>query len=451
MTTAEPAPDTLSDEEPIEHVALSLEEAVDLAIQFLRAGNVATALPILAEAERTKPDDAVIQHFHGIALSQSGQAEDALAKMESSLRIEPAIAGWWNNYGNVLRGCERLDAAIDAYKQALELDPEFPEPYNNLGIVQRARRNLSIAEACFAKAIALNPDYADAYANLGNLLVARGEGLQGVKMLFRAVTLCPHDGTSKRALAYAYGELGEVDKARDIYREWVKDEPDNPIPRHHLAAVEGAAPGRASDDYVRRVFDSFAPNFDTKLDQLGYRAPELANALLREWAPERASGLSIADLGCGTGLCGPDLRARARQLVGVDLSGGMLERARERGCYDELIEQELTAFLNERPAAFDALICADTFCYFGELGAALAASARSLKPGGAIVFTVESLADGDDGIRLAHHGRYAHGRPYVENALREAGLVPSRMLHEILRSESGHDVFGYVLLAEKPA
>lgn len=51
------------------------------------------------------------------------------------------------------------------------------------------------------------------------------------------------------------------------------------------------------------------------------------------------------DLGCGTGLMGPLLRQHVEHLAGVDLSQGMIDKARERGCYDELAVGELAAHL----------------------------------------------------------------------------------------------------------
>ena len=51
-----------------------------------------------------------------------------------------------------------------------------------------------------------------------------------------------------------------------------------------------------------------------------------------------AKPVKILDAGCGTGLCGPLLKPWARRLVGVDLSGGMLEKARALQLYDEHIE-----------------------------------------------------------------------------------------------------------------
>lgn len=57
------------------------------------------------------------------------------------------------------------------------------------------------------------------------------------------------------------------------------------------------------------------------------------------------------DLGCGTGLMGPLLRPHTRHLSGVDLSQGMVQKARERGCYDDLSVDELGKYLSDAAAA----------------------------------------------------------------------------------------------------
>ena len=57
--------------------------------------------------------------------------------------------------------------------------------------------------------------------------------------------------------------------------------------------------------------------------------------------------LDVLDAGCGTGLCGPLIAPYARRLVGVDLSERMLDQARARNVYDELVRRELTAYLRE--------------------------------------------------------------------------------------------------------
>ena len=97
---------------------------------------------------------------------------------------------------------------------------------------------------------------------------------------------------------------------------------------------------------------------------------------------EASKSLDVLDAGCGAGLCGPLIAPCARRLVGVDLSGRMLAQARDKNVYDELIQRELTSYLRDSPAVFDAIVSADTLVYFGPLRDVVAAAARALRPGG---------------------------------------------------------------------
>ena len=184
---------------------------------------------------------------------------------------------------------------------------------------------------------------------------------------------------------------GRVDEAIAVYHEWLQVDPGNAVALHMLAACTGeAAPQRASDSYVRDTFDAFAGSFDQVLDPLGYRAPSLIGEFLEQVLPAADGALLIADAGCGTGLCADFLRPRAKQLVGVDLSPGMLARARARKKYDQLVEAELSAWLGSQRQAYDLIVSADTLCYFGALDQPLSAAASALRPAGRLVFTVEA-------------------------------------------------------------
>ena len=243
---------------------------------------------------------------------------------------------------------------------------------------------------------------------------------------------------------------GAEGEAAALARLWRRDHPGNPLACHIGAAIAGEqAASRAPDGYVRQTFDLFANEFDRKLAELDYCAPALLAGLLADEAP--GAILDVLDAGCGTGLCAASLRPRARRLVGVDLSDGMLEHARARGLYDELHAAELVGFLAARPGAFDLVMAADVFCYFGVLDEAFAAAHAALRPGGRLAFTVEELGP-DDGRphRVATHGRYAHAEAYVRAALAAAGLELRRCDHDRLRFESGEPVGGLVVLAERP-
>jgi predicted TPR repeat methyltransferase len=157
----------------------------------------------------------------------------------------------------------------------------------------------------------------------------------------------------------------------------------------------------------------------------------------------------IADAGCGTGLCSEFLRPRAKRLVGVDLSRGMLARARARGKYDDLIEAELSAWLGSQRHAHDVIVSADTLCYFGPLDVVVAAAANALKPGGLVVFTVEKAAEEVRAFKLEPSGRYSHAGDYVRSCVADAGLALKAIDVVVLRRESGQDVAGWLVSATK--
>jgi len=159
---------------------------------------------------------------------------------------------------------------------------------------------------------------------------------------------------------------------------------------------------------VTYLFDHYADQFDSHLlEQLNYRAPAVIVAQIAEILEVPAARLDILDAGCGTGLCAPLLRPYARHLTGVDLSPRMLDKARERGGYDELVVAELTAFLAGQQSAYDLIVSADTLVYFGALDAVLHAVTAALRPGGWLAFTAEALVDsgGSGGYRAT--GRFS--------------------------------------------
>ncbi len=315
----------------------------------------------------------------------------------------------------------------------------------------RAQGLLPEAEAAYREAVRLNPQHADAYHNLGVLLAATKRTKEAVICFHKVATLSPRHPETRRLLALAHCALGEPEKAVAIMQEWLKEEPGHPVALHALAACSGQdVPDRASDGYVESVFDGFASSFDSKLTSLSYRAPQIVAAMVVDAGLTAEKGLDVLDAGCGTGLCGAFLSPYARRLVGVDLSGRMLEQAAEKRVYDELVKGELTAFLGAHPGAFDLIVSADTLVYFGVLAGVADAAIRALRPGGRFIFTAEALDEGGDlaGYRLQPHGRYCHAEAYVARALEAAGFDVT-IVHAELRMEAGAPVAGLAVTATR--
>ncbi|PTT91564.1 hypothetical protein DBR42_03570 [Pelomonas sp. HMWF004] len=432
---------------------LTYDEALQLALTMHQDRRVLAAEKLYRKLVEVRPDDPNPLHFLGVLLHQGGQSEEALALIDRSLALDPAVASWHNNRGNVLLLLQRADEARAAYERCRELEPGNPAVANNLACLLRALGEMASAEALFRELLAREPKFADAHTNFANLLATTGRVQEGMRHFATSLELQPGDARANRMMGMIYANAGQLDKAAEAFRRWMAAEPDNPQPRHHLAAVTGQnAPERAPDAYVSSLFDAFSRSFDERLAFLEYRAPSLVGELLQRLQPQPLGDQRVLDAGCGTGLCAPFLAPYARELIGVDLSSGMLDKARERGGYHQLVQAELVAYLAAQPGGFQLVTCADTFCYFGRLDEALAAAADALQPGGQFIFTVEALADdGPDATeyRLLHNGRYAHTRGYVERCLRAAGLAGVALESVVLRREVGEPVTGWLVAAQR--
>jgi predicted TPR repeat methyltransferase len=442
---------TIDDSEEPASRELTVDEAISIAIFLQQHDRLVEADVVYGQILEVAPDHPVALHYAGVLANQVGRRDDAVALIERSLALVSDRADWYSNLGVVQQDAGRFDEAIAAYHRAIELDPSHANAYSNLGVLLRATGKPAEAEEAYRTAIRLNPEHIDAYTNLGVLLNGLKRSEEAVACYCKVITLRPKHREARRLLALAHCTLGEVDRAIQIFTEWLEEEPDDPIPRHMLSACTGRdIPSRASDGYVERTFDSFAESFESKLAKLSYRAPSLVSAMLDDSGIEAAKGLDVLDAGCGTGLCGPLIARYARRLTGIDLSSGMLAQAKEKRIYDELLQVELTAYLRDHPGAFDIIVSADTLVYFGALEEVIAAAAAALRPGGVFVFTLErAVADGVSEFRLELHGRYTHADAYVERLLAEAGLLPE-IAHAELRMESAVPVAGLVVRARKP-
>ncbi|RUL77706.1 tetratricopeptide repeat protein [Dyella choica] len=406
------------------------------------------------ELRAAQPD---AMHYLGVLCHQRARSDEGVRLIEAALKITPRHPDAHNNLGNIHKECGRLAAAERCYRKALECGAQHYNAQNNLAVVLEAQERVEEAFEAYAKLLRQAPKFAQGYYLMGRFLRNYAQSKehveQSVQCFRKAYELDRHNLRALESLGMSLYTLNRIKEAVQVYRDWLAREPDHPVPRHMLAACGGAqAPLRAADDYVRQVFDAFADSFDEQLlKNLGYRAPQVLADALGGMLTGAAGAFEVLDAGCGTGLCEPLLRPYARRLVGVDLSGGMIEKARLRGGYDELEVAELTGYLQAHPAAYDIVFSADTLEYFGELREVLEAAHAALRPGGWLAFTVEVAQGEDDRVDLAPSGRYQHTHCHVERALSSAGYSQVSIGTDTLRKEGGQPVAGWVVLAQRTA
>jgi predicted TPR repeat methyltransferase len=278
----------------------------------------------------------------------------------------------------------------------------------------------------------------------------RGDDAAAADLLVQALELEPRFASAWFRLGEVRARLGERDAAIAAFREALAADPaDRNGAALHLARLGAAdAAGAMSPGYVRTLFDQYAPRFDDALANLSYAAP----ALLREAVEAVCGGArrfgATLDLGCGTGLAGAAFRPQVDWLVGVDLSGKMIEAARAKGIYDKLAVGDIGQFLREQDeASFHLVVAADVFVYLADLAPVCAAIARVLAADGPFAFTVETHKGA--GVILGEKLRYAHGAPHVRDALGAAHLSVRQMTSVSTRTENTIPVPGLLVVAQK--
>jgi len=378
------------------------------------------ALALIARAVRRLPGNPDFQANLASAHLTAGDAAAALTAAERACALAPASASAHARRAAALAALGRTDEAAAAYGRALDLDPRAPDAINNFANLEQRRGNLDAAIALYERALAAAPGEARFHSNYGTAIYA----------LFRA---------------------GRTQEAADRARRWRAAHPDNATARHWAAALaRDGNPPRAEDGYVRDAFDIFAATFDATLASVGYSVPAAIGEMFAARWGAPTPRWRILDAGCGTGLAGLVVRGWATRLEGVDLSPGMLERARARGIYDELRAGELMADVAARPGRYDFVVAADVFCYFGEIDPALRAAHAALAPGGHLLLSTETLAPGESGDwAVRPSGRYAHARAYVERAVAAAGFEALEYRIESPRAEDGRDLPGIVALLRR--
>jgi predicted TPR repeat methyltransferase len=370
------------------------------------------ALASFDRALALKPDNAEVLNNRGNALQDLNRLDEAVASFNRAFALKPGYAEAFYNRGNVLRDLKRHDDALTSYDRALALKPDYSEAHNNRGTVLREMNRLDEALDSFDRALAQQPAYAEA-------LVNRGHVLNGLKR--------PQEAIASYQAALACGGDPEL--------------------LHYYLAALGAEPQPATppQSYVEGLFDQYAARFDESLQGLQYEIPRHLFDAVVALRPDGAR--DIADLGCGTGMCGQLFRAIARTLVGVDVAANMIAKAQARGVYDRLTKSDVNVFLAGNAGAFDLIIAADVFIYVGDIDAVFAGARTALRPGGQLAFSVEAL--NGDGFALLPSRRYAHSLAYLRTLAARHRFIERAAVPVSVRQEEGQSLPGFITIFER--
>lgn len=284
-------------------------------------------------------------------------------------------------------------------------------------------------------------------------LQLRGDLEGAADLMAQAAELAPGFASAWFALGEMQEELNQNNAAIEAYRRAVAADPED---RHgaslRLMRLGASELSEMPKEYVRALFDQYAPKFDDALiNDLGYRGPDvLFKAVLAARVAEKRPAFfrRAIDLGCGTGLAAQAFAANVDAITGIDISSGMIAQAKAGGYYDHLeVADMLEGLVKETPASADLILSADAMVYLRDLLPVLREAKRVLTPQGLLAFTVETHSGA--GVIIGEGLRYAHSESYVRDVLRDASFAGVRIDAVSTRNDGGVPVPGLVVTGVK--
>lgn len=133
---------------------------------------------------------------------------------------------------------------------------------------------------------------------------------------------------------------------------------------------------------VARAYDTWSESYDTDLNP----TRDLAAKVLRE-SPPPLAGARVIEVGCGTGQNTTWLAERARSLLALDLSPGMLQKARALVTSDHVrfARHDITAPWPAASGSADVVIALLVLEHIQDLAPIFDEASRVLRPGGELL------------------------------------------------------------------
>jgi len=391
----------------------TVQACLENALQHHQAGRLEQARAGYQHILQLQPGHPDALHMSGVLAYQAGNYREAVARIRQAARDMVPNAGVHVNLGNALQAQGLLDEATGEFREAITMEPGLAVAWNNLGNALRMQGKTDAAIEALGKALSIDSRYADAYVN--HAIASQGSG--------------------------------DVAGAIECYEKAVELDPGHGPAAHMLAALRGEQTDAAPSAHVTQLFDGYAAKFDHHLvETLGYSMPRLLRAEIDNLFGSEVHYSRVIDLGCGTGLAGLEFRQLSGRLTGVDLSAGMISRARDRGIYDELLVGDLVAALEADKQSYDLFICADVFPYVGKVDSLFSTISSHAASGALFVFSTE-LHDGE-GFVLQQSGRYAHAQEYLRKAAASHKFSVLTMRTENLRKQNNEWIAGDLVVLQ---
>jgi len=188
------------------------------------------------ELVKAAPNDAAKNGALAMLLQAHSQFEQAEAFHRRAQRFAPSAMNWTYYLGIVQQRQAKHKEAAANFRVALQREPGYGPARLHLAESLLALGQLDESGEIYQSVVESNPEIAEAHYGLGRVLAAKGDAAGSVKPLRRACEMAPRFGAAHYALALAYRDLGESERAKEQLALYEVDRYGGPAPPDPLMA-----------------------------------------------------------------------------------------------------------------------------------------------------------------------------------------------------------------------
>ncbi|MDA1090695.1 MAG: tetratricopeptide repeat protein [Proteobacteria bacterium] len=203
-----------------------LQALIQKAAALHQAGRLSEAETLYRKALAADPENFDANHLLGIVLSQTGDLDAGIERLQKATAINSGLSEAWTNLGNALYKAGRVEDAENAFRRTLALDPVNLQALIPLSNALMALNKPEEAADHYRKALAIAPDSADVLNNLGNALQDLEQFEDAIDSYGQALAINPENADTWCNQGNAHLKLGRLTEAETNYRKALTRKPD---------------------------------------------------------------------------------------------------------------------------------------------------------------------------------------------------------------------------------
>lgn len=228
------------------------DQQIDQINKLFKNGEYSQLLTLFKDLNQTTPDDPELHYWAGMACRFSDRFDEAIAYYDKAVKLKPDTGYILLALGIAQQLAGHFSNAVQTLENAIRSDPTLAAAYNSLGLTYKKVGKFHNALEWYDKGAEILCQHATDKAHEDPSKCYIDEEINGEKIrkmlpyvlnkTKEILKSTPDYAAIKNNMGVCFAELGDVQGARDAYREAIEMTPDGynyPNPIINLRELDG--------------------------------------------------------------------------------------------------------------------------------------------------------------------------------------------------------------------